>query len=76
TRINSARMPDYHRLDARLTYMRKWGDVNWQLYLDIMNVYNRQNVLGITQSARGTEIAVTEQLALPLIPTVGFNIAF
>lgn len=74
--INSARMPDYHRLDARLTYMRKWGDVNWQLYIDVMNVYNRQNVLGITQSARGTQVVLTEQLALPLIPTVGFNIAF
>lgn len=74
--LNSKRMPDYHRLDVRLTYMRKWGEVNWQLYLDVMNLYNRQNVLGFTQSARGTEVVVTEQLALPLIPSVGFNIAF
>ncbi|MCH7678631.1 hypothetical protein IID10_04605 [candidate division KSB1 bacterium] len=43
--INSSRFPDYHRLDARITYSTQLFDSSWQFYLDFINVYNRKNVL-------------------------------
>ncbi len=37
-------MPAYHRLDFRAEYTRpkSWG--YWKIYLDALNVYNRENV--------------------------------
>ncbi|MCH7574474.1 MAG: carboxypeptidase-like regulatory domain-containing protein [Candidatus Marinimicrobia bacterium] len=43
--INSRRFPDYHRLDIRLSHTRQWNDRSWEVYLDVINVYNRKNVL-------------------------------
>jgi hypothetical protein len=74
---NSARLPDYHRLDIRVTYTRKWGEVNWQFYIDISNLYNRQNIVGFNQFVNNNrQVVLTPQRMLPLIPTLGFNIAF
>ncbi|HEX2869011.1 MAG TPA: TonB-dependent receptor [Ignavibacteriales bacterium] len=43
--FNSARYPDYHKLDIRVD--RKFSFNGWTLsaYLDLWNIYNRQNVL-------------------------------
>jgi hypothetical protein len=75
-RLNS-RKPPYHRLDIRLTaYADYWG-LDWAFYLDVINVYNRKNVIGY-------EHYVTEDLTLgreptnmfPIIPTLGFSVKF
>lgn len=75
-RLNS-RKPPYHRLDVRLTsYADYWG-LDWSFYLDIINVYNRKNVIGYDNF-------VTEDLTLgreptnmfPIIPTLGFSVKF
>ena len=44
--LNSARLPGYHRLDARIS--RKWPlGGGWLIaFLDAQNVYNRRNVAG------------------------------
>ncbi len=44
--LNSERLPDYHRLDLRLS--RKWQVDRGRLtlFLDAQNVYNRRNVAG------------------------------
>jgi outer membrane receptor protein involved in Fe transport len=45
-RLNSKRLPDYHRLDLRLS--RKWQIERGKLtfFVDVQNLYNRRNVAG------------------------------
>jgi hypothetical protein len=45
-RLNSVRVPDYHRLDVRVS--RRWplASGSLTLFLDVQNLYNRQNVAG------------------------------
>ncbi len=43
--INADRLPAYHRLDVRATYQDRWGDVGLELYVDLINLYNRKNTV-------------------------------
>lgn len=75
-RYNS-RKPDYHRLDIRLSAKADYWDLDWVFYLDVINVYNRANVIGY-------DYYVNEDLTLgreknsmfPILPTLGFNVRF
>jgi hypothetical protein len=75
-KLNS-RKPEYHRLDIRLNAFADYWDLDWVFYLDVINVYNRSNVLGYNYF-------VTENLTLgretntmfPIIPTLGFSVKF
>jgi hypothetical protein len=70
---NSERFPSYHRMDLRLDrryYFRNWSLV---LYLDIMNVYNRENVWDYSRDDYG----VTDQInQFETLPVGGFSIEF
>ena len=71
------RKPAYHRLDVRLSAKADYWDLDWVFYLDIINVYNRANVIGY-------DYYITEDLKLeretnsmfPILPTIGFNVRF
>lgn len=71
------RKPPYHRLDIRLTALADFWNANWTFYLDVINVYNRKNVVGYNYF-------VTPDLTLgreannmfPIIPTLGFSVRF
>ncbi len=71
------RKPDYHRLDIRFTFLANFWNLDWAFYLDVINVYNRKNVIAY-------DYFVTEDLKLdreqnnmfPIIPTLGFNVRF
>lgn len=73
----NSKKPDYHRLDLRATYSTKLWNLNWQFYLDIINVYNRGNVVGY-------DYYINDDLTLgreannmfPILPTFGFNFRF
>jgi hypothetical protein len=75
-RLNSRR-PAYHRLDIRLTALADYWGLDWAFYLDVINVYNRSNVIGY-------DYFVNEDLTLgrkattmfPIIPTLGFSVRF
>lgn len=69
--------PDYHRLDIRLTaYTGFWG-LDWSFYIDVINVYNRKNVINfnyfITEDLTIDKRTTT---SLPIIPTFGFSVKF
>ena len=70
-------LPPYHRLDVRLTaYADYWG-LDWSFYLDVINVYNRDNILTyrffITDDLRLGRNATS---MLPLLPTLGVAVRF
>ncbi len=82
--INSARLPDYHRLDLRLTRQTRWFGLDWEVYLDVINVYNRKNILDYRFRAVVDEKdpghpprLVAERVHMfPLLPTFGFSFTF
>ncbi len=41
----NARRPAYHRLDVRFNFLAKIWNLDWVFYLDVINVYNRKNVV-------------------------------
>jgi TonB family protein len=73
-RVNNActlcdRLPAFHQLDVRID--KKWAFDHWLLnvYLDVQNVYNRQNAEGIQYNFDATQQAY--QGGLPIIPSLG-----
>ncbi len=75
--INSRRLPPYHRLDIRATaYTKIWG-LDWQFYLDVINVYNRTNILNyqfyVTQNLKFEKNPTS---MFPILPTLGMSVKF
>ena len=72
-----SRRPIYHRLDVRLTADADFWGLDWDFYLDIINIYNRTNVINY-------DYYITDDLKLgreatsmfPIIPTIGFIVKF
>ena len=71
---NSARMPVFHQLDLRV-------DRTWILhrcivaaYLDVMNIYNRQNAEGILYSQDFSRTRAV--VGVPILPVLGLKISF
>jgi len=82
--LNSARLPLYHRLDVRLSRDVNVFGMPGEAYLDVINVYNRGNVLAY-QYAAVTDLDAPEAdprlerqsaTMLPILPTLGFNFRF
>jgi hypothetical protein len=86
-RLNSERYPAYHRLDFRAEYLRpkSWG--HWKLYLDIINLYDHENVseyeyapdgkdLIATPPGYGPHVPVAQEIRDGLFPSLGFELRF
>jgi hypothetical protein len=73
----SSHKPDYHRLDLRFTAYTKFWNADWSFYLDVMNVYNRTNVLGYNFDLTNDLIITRKTVAMiPILPTIGFSARF
>ncbi len=72
-----SRKPDYHRLDLRLSFYTTVFNLNSLFYLDIINVYNRKNVVGyyyyIDSDLR---LKRHKTYQLPIFPTIGMSVRF
>ncbi len=68
---NSERSPMFNRLDVRVE--KKWTFDAWRLalFLDVQNVYNRQNREGVIYNFDYTESAPIS--GLPIIPALGLR---
>ena len=71
---NSDRLPPYHRLDLRVSKTFQFG--NWKLgaFLELLNAYNRQNLLDYSYSENYTKREDVNQL--PFIPYLGITAEF
>jgi len=75
-RLNS-RKPIYHRLDFRVNAFARWWDLDWVFYLDVINLYNRANVIGYDWYVE-EDLTLGNEVTnmLPIIPTLGFSVRF
>lgn len=73
----NARRPDYHRLDLRLSYYANFWKLDWLFYLDVINVYNRKNVIGYDYFIdENLNLKKRETYQLPIFPTIGVSVRF
>jgi len=73
-RLNSERLPNYHRLDLRLDYDHPYNTWKLNTYFELINAYNRKNVAGYDYNEDFTEREPVYQL--PLIPSFGVQAEF
>ncbi|GAB1348860.1 TonB-dependent receptor [Ignavibacteriales bacterium] len=75
-RFNS-RKPEYHRLDVRLTAIAQFWNLDWNFYLDVINVYNKSNIIGYNYFVtEDKKLGVRPTSMFPILPTLGFSIKF
>lgn len=74
---NSARYPDYHKLDLRIDKQFVFENWSFSVYLDLWNVYNRDNVISYSFKAEsdGT-ITTTPRYDFGITPILGFTAKF
>ncbi len=69
--------PAYHRLDLRGTYYTNFWGTDWAFYIDVINAYNRKNVLGYDYYLEdGLYIKRNVVGMFPILPTIGINAKF
>jgi hypothetical protein len=69
--------PAYHRLDLRATYFTDFWATDWAFYIDVINAYNRKNVLGYDYYLEdGLYIKRNVVGMFPILPTIGINAKF
>lgn len=73
----NARKPDYHRLDIRVSANANFWNMKWNFYLDVVNVYNRSNVVGYNYYINNDlTIGRDTNTMFPILPTLGFSVRF
>lgn len=77
---NAERLSPYHSLDLRVSKQFYWNNLNFQIYLQVLNLYNRQNVheYSFVKEVENGKITYKrqEENFLPILPTLGLNIEF
>ncbi|HEY0808645.1 MAG TPA: TonB-dependent receptor, partial [Longimicrobiales bacterium] len=73
---NAERYPDYHRLDLSLrkTFTKSWGTLT--PHFDILNLYNRKNVLFYFYEYDVSPPVRSGISMFPFLPTVGVEVTF
>ncbi len=71
---NSDRVPMFHQLDLRVDKRFVWKRVILTTYLDVQNVYNRQNAEFLNYAYDFSANTVIP--SLPIIPSLGFKLEF
>jgi hypothetical protein len=67
----SARVAPFHKLDVRIEKTWKLGDGKVSAYLDVQNIYNRQNPEGLAYAydfSRSKPVS-----GLPILPILGLR---
>lgn len=73
----NARKPAYHRLDVRFNFITKFWNLDWVFYLDVVNVYNRKNVVNYDYFVNADLTLGRDQNNMfPILPTLGLSIKF
>ena len=81
---HAARLPAYHRLDVRLSRGLHFFGLDGQFYVDVVNVYNRKNLLAYryavtvdpSEPERSPQLRRERTSMLPILPTIGLSFRF
>ena len=71
---NSARLPPYHRLDLKISKAFRFESWELSIFLELLNAYNRQNLLSFSYSDDYKE--QDEIYQFPIIPYLGITTEF
>jgi len=71
---NSARLPDYVRLDFSTSIKTVYDTWEWKIYLDIVNLTGAKNVLGYNYNVNYTQ--TTPVYDLPFLPYLGVEVKY
>jgi hypothetical protein len=69
--VNSARLPDYARLDLSTSLTTLYDTWQWRVYLEIINALNNQDVLGYQYNRDYSQPTPVKDL--PFLPYIGFE---
>ena len=69
---NSARLPAYHRLDAKVSKAFRFESWEMRVFVELLNVYNRKNLLDFSYSDDYTE--KNDIYQFPIIPYLGITV--
>ncbi|HTC20191.1 MAG TPA: TonB-dependent receptor, partial [bacterium] len=72
--IDSARLPDYFRVDFSTSFKKVYDTWEWKIYVDVVNLLHTQNVLGYQYNSNYTQ--ATKELDLPFLPYIGFEVTY
>lgn len=74
---NSSRYPDYHKLDIRIDKQFIFESWSFSIYLDLWNVYNRDNIISYSFRATANgKIITTPRYDMGITPILGFTAKF
>ena len=71
---NSGRLPPYHRLDLKISKAFRFENWQMSLFLELLNAYNRRNLLSFSYSDDYKE--QDEIYQFPIIPYLGITTEF
>ena len=80
--LNSARLPLFARFDARLTFRPGGATGRWLLYVDVINLLNRDNagrMSYVVQRSLGSDqpgLIESRIASIPLLPSFGVRFRF
>lgn len=74
--MNAYRLPDYHRLDVGLSYVTEWKGMIIEPNLQIINLYDRDNVFIRAYDTTKNPVEFEDVTMLPLLPTLGVRVSF
>ncbi len=80
TTLANGRLPSFQEVDVRLTWSPRWGGRDWDLYLDIINLLARKNVIDYSPSLAPDLAADRPRLqrealnGFPFLPTIGVTL--
>lgn len=82
THLNSSRLPLFARVDFRTTFRPRWHNNRWLLYVEVINLLNRKNAAQLESdlvydpNSDRPGVTMTNNAALPLLPSFGVRIRF
>jgi len=80
--LNAARLPDFARLDVRLSFHPKGPAGRWLFYLEVINLTDRDNAVSLDYDIRFDEsrapflAGTSREGGIPRLPTFGVRFRF
>jgi hypothetical protein len=80
--LNSGRLPVFARVDLRVTFRPRWQNSRWQLYVEVINLLNRENTGNLStdlvydSTSDRPRVTTSRNGALPLLPSLGVRVRF